>query len=139
MTKITDINKAAMIALRPQIDAALKELGEKLGITFSAGNGSFGGAEAHFKLNMKVADPSIQEAAKRDEFARYCSLFDLQPEDYGKTFRAGRTEYRLIGLELKRSKYPLRVMNLTENKVVLLTDAVVPAIRAAAVPEQVAV
>lgn len=131
MTKITNIDKKAMIALRPQIDEALKELGERLGIEFHTGNGSYGGNEAHFKLTMKVSDPEIQEKAARDEFNRYCSYFDLKPEDLGKEFRAGSKRYKLIGLEMKRRKFPIRVMDLSANKVVLLTELAVPAIRAA--------
>jgi hypothetical protein len=131
VSKITDIDKAAMIALRPQIDEALKELGERLGIDFRAANGNYGGNSAHFKLEMKVADPDIQEKAQREEFNRYCSLFGLEPEDFGKEFRSGLNRYKVLGFELKRRKYPIRVMDLSANKVVLLTELAVPAIRAA--------
>jgi len=131
MTKITDLDKAAMIALRAHIDAALKELGEKLGVEFKAGNGGFAGNEAHFKLIIKVADPEIQEAANRRTFDLYCGAFGLKPEHFNKEFRAGSKTYRLIGFELKRRKFPIRVLDLNTNKVVLLTELAIPAIIAA--------
>ena len=132
MTKITNIGKPEMIALRPEINAALVELGERFGLKFHAGNGSFGGAEASFKLTIAVDDPEIQNAKKADEFNRYCSMFGLEPSDLGTEFRSGMTRYQLVGLELKRRKFPIRVLNIGTGKEVLLTELAVPAIRAAA-------
>lgn len=127
MTKITKLDKKSLTDLRPEIDAALKELGERLGLKLRAGNGSYSpdGAEAHFKLEIKVDDPAVQEAAERAEFDRYCGMFDLIPEDFGLEFRAGSKRYKLLGLELKRRKWPLKVRDLDADKVVLLTDAAV--------------
>lgn len=131
MTKITDLNKKSLTALRPQIDAALAELGERLGLKFTAGSGSYGGAIGHFKLQIAVDDPAIKEAADRAEFERYCGLYQLEPTDFGIEFAAGSKRYRLVGLQLSRSKYPIRVRDLAADKEVLLTDAAVLHIKAA--------
>lgn len=131
MTKITDLNKASLTALRPEIDAALAELGARFGLTFRAGNGSYAGDHAHFKLEIKVDDPAVQEAAAKADFDLMAPLFGLEASDYNREFGAGSKRYRLIGFEPKRRKWPFRVMDLNANKVVLLGEIARAAIIAA--------
>lgn len=131
MTKITNIDKKTLQNMRPQIEEALAALGAELGVTFKTGSGAYGGNQAHFKLEIKIDDPEVQEAAAKAEFDRYCGMFGLEPEHFGTEFTAGGKRYRLTGLALNRSKYPLKVHDLTLDKAVLLTDMAVPHIRKA--------
>lgn len=134
MPKITNIDKKTLQSLRDKIEAALAPLGEELGLNFRTGNGSYGGNEGHFKLEMKIDDPAIQEAAERETFDRNCRFFDLEPQDFGAEFRSGGKQYKLVGLAINRTKYPLKVKILNEGgKSVLLTDMAVPMIKAARV------
>ena len=119
MTKITKIDKNTLVSLRPDIDAALAELGARLGLKFHAGNGSYGDNRAHFKLEIEVDDPAVQEAAARKEFEQYCGLYDLEPSDFGIEFKANGKTYRVCGLAMNRSKFPIKVLHVEENKVVL--------------------
>lgn len=146
--KITSIGKPELIALRPQIDAALAALGEQLGLKLRTGNASYSpdGAEAHFKLEIKVDDPAVQEAADRAEFERNCIMFrtgygpndkSLERSDFGIEFASGGRRYKLTGLELKRRKYPIKVRILASpnrddiGKTILLTEMAIHSIAAA--------
>jgi hypothetical protein len=122
MTKITQIDKPALLALRPQIDEALKELGERLGLSFSTGNGAYAGNAGHFKIEIKVDDPAVQEAAARKVFEQYAHMFGLEPTDFGIEFGTASKRYRLIGLNLNRPKWPFRVLSISENKEVFLGE-----------------
>lgn len=119
--KITKLDKAAMIALRDPINEALKALGEQLGLTFAASGGAYGdGAEAHFKLVMKVNDPATKLAADRADWDRNCGFIIadysrpddtcLRPEDFGTEFDWGGKRFRAVGLSRGRGsgKFPIR-------------------------------
>lgn len=98
MTKITNLDKTALQALRAPIEAELAALGERLGLKFEVGSGSYdpAGAEASFKLKLTVDDPAKREASARARWnatSRYIGIdFDrpeetgLRPEDFGTEF-----------------------------------------------------
>ena len=152
MTKITKLDKTALKNLREPIEAELKALGERLGLNFALGNGTFGdGAEASFKLIIKVDDPATMEAAARAEWNRNCRYigidFDtpddtgLRPEDFGTEFKYGRSIYRTSGIATKgrnSQKYPILVTVVSDadgkrapGATVMLPEIAVPMIRAA--------
>lgn len=121
--KITKLDKAALTALREPLNAVLAELGQKLGLEIRLGNGSFGdGAEASFKLILRVDDPATKLAAAKAEYERQCRFVGvdwdrpeetgLRPEDFGTEFQSGGVTYRLAGLFTKgrgSQKFPIKV------------------------------
>lgn len=153
MTKITTLDRTALKNLRDPIEAELKALGERLGLSLTLGNGSFGdGAEASFKLILKVDDPAVKEAAARKEWDRNCRYIGidyakpdetgLRPEDFGTEFPYGGGTYRTTGIALKgrgSQKFPILAEIVTAGprakgqpgQTMMLPETAVPAIRAA--------
>lgn len=144
MSKITTLDKRALISLRDPIEAALAKLGEELGLKFKVGSGSYGGATGHFKLEIAVDDPEVQTAKKREIWDANCRLIVLdynrmdetclRPEDFGTEFHGGKGRYRVTGLALKRQKYPIEVEVLDGPKkgaTQLFSTMAIPLIRAA--------
>jgi hypothetical protein len=152
MTKITKLDRTALKNLREPIEAELKALGERLGITFNLGNGTYSeGAEASYKLIMRVDDPAAQAAAKKAEWDRNCGYIGidysqpggttgLRPEDFGTEFQYGGATMRTTGIALKgrgSQKFPILVEIITPGprggsagEIRMLPDTAVPAIRA---------
>lgn len=161
MTKITNLDRTALQNLRQPIEAELKALGERLGLSLTLGNGTFGdGAEASFKLILRVDDPAIKEAAKRAEWDRNCRYIGidynkpdqtgLRPEDFGAEFVYGGTTYRAVGVALKgrgSQKFPILAEIVTPGPrtkgktgdTMMLGEAAVPMIRAATDAKRAAV
>ena len=54
MKKIETFNKPQIVQLRNEIDKALDQVANKYGITIKAGNCSFSGNEANFKLKLNT-------------------------------------------------------------------------------------
>ena len=54
MKKIESFNKPQIVQLRNEIDKALDRVANKYGITISAGNCTFSGNEANFKLKLNT-------------------------------------------------------------------------------------
>ena len=119
--KITKLDRTALQNLRAPLEAELKAIGERLGLSLALGNGTFGdGAEASFKLILRVDDPETKLAAAKANWDRNCryigvdySDFDntgLRPEDFGTEFPYAGGVYRTCGIATKgkgASKFPI--------------------------------
>lgn len=153
MTKITTLNKAALVGLREPIEAELKALGERLGLTLTLGNGSYSpaGAEASFKLEIKVDDPATKDAAAKmawDRDGQYLG-YDfgtgeggLRPEDRGTEFVYGGTTLKTVSIAQKgrgSQKFPILCQIIAggpkhagkEGQTLMLPEAAVKIIRQA--------
>lgn len=144
--KITKLDKAALKNLRAPIDAELAALGERLGLKFVIGSGSYSstGDEASFKLQITVDDPALRQAAAKAKWDANCRYIGvdyarpdetgLRPEDFGTEFENRGTSYRTTGIAIGRSKFPIMVEVLTGPKKgqnVCFAEQAVPMIRAA--------
>ncbi len=111
-------DKMIAVKLREEIDSALKELGKKYDITFRAGSCSFSETEIKYKLEVKTNDTESLEKKRVDEWNKYYQLFGFHKEDLGKTFRLHRNleEYRIVGFDLKRSKFDLKTVRVSDGK-----------------------
>lgn len=123
MSKITKLDKIALQNLREPIESELKALAERLGLTMLLGSGSYGdGAEASFKLVLKVDDPETKAAAAKAAWDRNCHYIGidysrpdetgLRPEDFGAEFVYGGATMRTTGIALKgrgSQKFPILV------------------------------
>jgi hypothetical protein len=126
---ITKFDKKNLPTLRDEIDAALVAIAEKHGVTIHAGSCSFGEVLATFKLEVKVADPKLIEEEDRRTFRQYCGMFGLEPKHFHVGMTLGGRRQTLIGLDLKRRKYPLRFRD-GAGTVTLYTEDVVAKILA---------
>lgn len=131
MSKIMKFSKPALKELRSPIEEALKELGEKYGISLRVGNGNFGDVSAKFTLEMKVADTSVLEQNDRREFSAYAQLFGLRGIDFGTRILLSGVPYEVAGFAMSRKKYPIKMRNVATGKIMLYTTDIVERIRKA--------
>lgn len=123
MSKITKIDRNSMQALRDPIEAEIKALAERLGLTLRLGNGSFSpnGDEGSFKLEIKVDDPATKLAAAKAGWDRNCTFIGidfadpdntgLRPADFGTEFVYAGTTFRTTGIATKgkgSQKFPIK-------------------------------
>ncbi len=94
---MTQITSQALKTMRPQVEEALKELGERLGIDFSVGRGTYGGIKGSFTLEMAARDTKTGKSGEQQVFEHSARLYGLTPEDYGREFTYQRRRFKLIG------------------------------------------
>lgn len=111
MSKLQQFTPAVLKTLRPQIQAGLKELGDRLGIEFHAGNASYDTLTAHIKLNMTLvgdveglSPQEIEDKKLRAEFEEFAGLFGLTADDYAMMVTVHGEEFELVGFNLKARK-----------------------------------
>lgn len=91
--------------IRPEINAALAELGKKHGVKLSAGNGSYGDGGGHFKLQIDpvTADGTVETPELRDLKAVY-------PEYVGLVVDVPtRGRFKVVGYRTRARKNPFVV------------------------------
>ncbi len=108
---MTQIDRDLLRALRTDIDAALKVVGQKHGVVIGTGNASFTEASATFKLIVALTNPDAPAGesespmvmkARSDYVARW-HLFGMHQDWLGKTFGP----YTVMGLLPKSTRYPV--------------------------------
>ena len=95
--EVTQLDKHTLQLIRNQINDVLE--GAIEGIEFSAGNCSYSGNIATFKLEVKIAGA---ESKEMQDLRRYASIYDI---DLDKTHPV----YTLVGYLPRSSKYPFLV------------------------------
>lgn len=115
MTTPVTITKELMIQLRQQINIALGAICADLpGITAMLESGKYNSTSGTFKL-LVVAKPSDAPATAdatrikaAQDFKLRAGLMGMHPEWLGRTVRgAGGSDFRIVGLLPKRTKYPV--------------------------------
>lgn len=126
---IKTFSKQITKAVAEEIEAALQGIAAKHGISIRYNGGTLIGDT---KVVLKIALESQDPDAQRNEFAQVASLFDLTAADYGKVLTVNGRQMRLVGFDLKRRKFPLKMQVIADGSFVGLTEAVLPRIKAAA-------
>ncbi len=102
------INKNTVIENRDKINEYLKALGDLLDMDFHAGNCSYDGDKATYKLEMRARrtdGKSTQEVEFEKNKLRHFGLFNVE---FGDTFKDRRGEtFSVAGCAARRNKYSL--------------------------------
>jgi hypothetical protein len=109
---MTTITKTFLQTLRDDMNAALDAVAKQHGIAISVDGCRYDAAAGTgtYKLNIAaniVPGESAAEARRRSDYERHCELFGAKREWLGKTFRTPRGVLVIVGLETKRTKYPI--------------------------------
>ena len=108
---MNQINRASCKTIRDQLNAELKAVGEKLGLTIHAGNASFTDTSVTFKVEC------ILEGVDKgkENFERDCFLFDIPKSTYKSEFGFQGRRWILEGLKPRSPKYPIIASKVGEN------------------------
>ena len=97
-------SKAGVREARELLQKHLDAFAAEAGIAATAGNASFGGGSATFKVELVAAG-----AASKDEqaFKTFAHSVGLEPTDLGRTFRVGGEAYTIAGFRPRARKRPI--------------------------------
>ena len=120
MTAIVEFDRANLQVLRSEITAALKAVGDKYGVTFVAGNGSYSPGRATLKVEMSIGagqDASVVRIGKEaDALVAHQKVYfpDLKLD---AVYINGNKTYSLVGYNTRARKTPMLVKCLEDGKV----------------------
>lgn len=135
--KLADLSPKSLKSMDAAIEAALKQVASDFGVTFRLNGGKIqSDVQAWLRLEVKLNDPKAVKKAEKDAFIEVCHLYDLKPAHYETRFTWGGKTVTLIGFELRRRAWPIRVRQ-DNGKIVLLPEqAVATIVRAAGLDEK---
>ena len=114
MQSIKQFNKTKIIQLRSSIDEALDRVAKEYGITISAGNCSFSGNEANFKLKLNtIGDGGTVITRESKMWDLYKSRTNCSHLNIGDTITIQGNSYTLSGYNTRARKAPI---NFTDSR-----------------------
>ena len=117
MSKVTEMTRPFLRAARVEMEAELKDFGEKYGLTISIGDARFTKGNAAFKVQLATtgSDGTVntQEA---ENFKLNAHQFGLKPEHLNAEITYLGRKYKLVGLSPKSTKFPLIVERIPDGK-----------------------
>jgi len=113
--KMTSFTNPNLDLLRTEMDAALKAIGDKYGITMDTGNIRYDVDRTNFNTSIKVrlGDGGVADVAanNRREWDKYAPRFGLKSTDFGKTFVSNGQTFTLSGVKPRGKKYNVLAKN----------------------------
>lgn len=107
MSRITRFDKQNLKTMRSEINTALKAVFDKYGVSGQIENIRFDATSFRTKLNVSVGAGMTEADTDRANFEKYCVLFGLKKEDFGKVFTSAGVAYTVCGINPKSRKYGL--------------------------------
>ena len=116
MQSIKQFNKTKIVQLRSSIDEALDRVAKEYGITISAGNCSFSGNEANFKLKLNTiggnGTPITRESQMWDLYKNRTQCSHLR---VGDEIQLQGNTYILSGYNTRARKAPIQFKDSSGN------------------------
>ena len=117
---ITEFNKTNLPQLRSEINEALAAIGAKHGITLLAGNASYRGNEATFKLMMSVGEEKSARDIKIDKMSSalplWWKLAFADRLDVNSIFKHGNMSFKVIGYNTRAKTMPFIIKDVANGK-----------------------
>lgn len=107
-----EIDRNILRGMRTDMEAALKQVGEKYGVAISVGNATFRPENAKFNVEVATLGADGTAVSKYvSDYKRYCEMFDLKPEWLGMPFMSLGTRFTVSGLNMKAQRMPVLAKN----------------------------
>jgi hypothetical protein len=123
------LDRDGMRRIREAVDAALVGVAKSLGVALYLGSGSFLAESGHFKLHVAVlggeASDDGEDALVKVEaltWKRHAEAYGFKPEDLGRKFYVGGTQYEICGLKTSRPRFPICAKRCKDGKMFKMPD-----------------
>ena len=103
MQKIIRFDKDVIMKIMNDVNEALKKIGNNYGISFTKNKVKFSTDLFRTKLECVVNKNGLD--TKKILWDRYCGLFNLSPDDYGRKFTFGEKIYTVVGIKPNSRRY----------------------------------
>ena len=124
MAKITKMDKAVAQKITPEFVAAMQKVADKYGMKVTSRGGNFNNMAITMKIEVSCTEitstgDTIDAEAKA--FQDDAALVGLNPNMLFATFDRNGDTMKIVGLKLRRSKFPVVIQNVATGKKVLCT------------------
>lgn len=114
-----EMTPANLKKFRADFENTVKSLEKEYEVSINLGNMRY--SKTDFKATLSVENPANgaeEEAAAQARFELYAEIYDVKPEWFGKTFLYQGKTYRVAGLNMRRPKWPIELVEVASGKIV---------------------
>jgi hypothetical protein len=105
---MNQITRDAMLALRADLDAAVRQVGERHGLKIQTGRATFSAECATFKVEVAtIGQSGTVQTKEASAFKQLAQAYGLKAEHLGASFDQGGKTYTITGLKTKAHAYPI--------------------------------
>jgi len=108
------ITKEFLKSFREDFAEVVKELEDKYGLVIHLGSISYGFDNFTGKIECQMG--ANQEEVEKKNFERDCRLVNLIPSDFNRIVTVQGKEYQIVGIDLGKRKYPIKVKEVSTGK-----------------------
>jgi hypothetical protein len=105
-------------AIQTEALDAIKAIYAKHDLVVTAGRATFDDSTFNLSVKATVTDPDAQSKT----WAKYAPAYGLPVEGFGQTVTINRKDYRIVGLDLNRRGYVVRVEEVATGKAMLFKE-----------------
>jgi len=119
MTRIKSFDRSVCRIVSSDLLTALKRAAKDYGLDVSLGRGTYTDANFTFKVQVSVVGKDGTALTREaEELTRYLQYSDLPKDLLNKVIQVDTGEiYRVTGLSLRRSKYPIVAERVRDGRV----------------------
>ena len=116
--KITSFDRKTVAELRIAVEAALKPLGEAIGVQFRAGHILFQTSNCTVKVEAAlIGDGGEVKTKEAEDFRRMARFYGLKPEQLNQTFTDLRgARFKLVGLNIRARTKPFVIEDVAGKR-----------------------
>jgi hypothetical protein len=120
--KIDSFDRTNLRLLSDDIKTALTAVAANYGITLQYKGARFSPDNVIIKIEgSTIGSGGVVNTRERDNFKLYASMYGLKETDLDKEISYAGKKYVIIGLNTRRSKYPIVAKRVADGKTILLT------------------
>ncbi len=67
-------------------------------------------------MQMAAAQEAVKNARPKQDWDRYCTMFNLKPEDFGRRFKIRSQVYEVTGITPSRPKNAIEIKRVYDGK-----------------------
>ncbi len=126
---LNQFDKINCCVVQHEMITALQNLCTEYGLNVRYEGGKFSDLEFTVKLKLTIRETANGESVEALRFAEICEQYQVPASAYGQVIEIQGKRLKLVGFELKRSKYCVKVLDLNTNKAMLYPEAVLKSIQ----------
>lgn len=104
-----DIDRARAKAIHEAAQAALKKVAEQFDVKLTKSGCTYDTDNVSLRVSLDVVGESGRPNKEAETFKRDCTMYGLEPEHLGATFKHGARTYTITGINPRAKKYPIVV------------------------------
>jgi hypothetical protein len=115
--KINKLDRAEHRLLSTAMIAALKDVGDKFGVDFTAAGGVIGMGDGVVKIGVKIRDTGNGVSGAKRDWNIWAERYGLTKEMFGETIVLQNTAYKIVGIKPGSPKYTVQIERLYDKKI----------------------